>query len=32
MNERQDRIALETQIEGYKEELRDSFKIIVSLR
>eukprot|EP01040_Poterioochromonas_malhamensis_P001039 gene1039-1101_t len=32
MSERQQRIALENQIEGYKEELKESFKQIVELK
>jgi hypothetical protein len=32
MNERQQRIALENQIDGFKDELKESFKTIVDLR
>lgn len=32
MNERQERLALENQIEGYKMELRDNCRLIVEMR
>ena len=32
MVERQKRIQLENELEGYKEELKESFKVIVELR
>lgn len=32
MNERQQRIQYENEIEGYKEELKESYKVILELR